>query len=147
MLRDALGCGHEVAVETVDAQPRAELLGCSGAGEHELRGACEPPQLAGDGVEQRAVHARDDDELRFHRGGRLGKGVDRRVGTEKEDPPAVRAEDEAERDQPDVVSFAGRAREDGEGPPPRPALRQIGDEWERGELEGGEEHFATTLIR
>ena len=28
-----------------------------------------------------------------------------------------------------------------------PALRQIGDEWERGELEVGEEHFATTLIR
>jgi methanogenic corrinoid protein MtbC1 len=28
-----------------------------------------------------------------------------------------------------------------------PALRQIGDEWDRGELEVGEEHFATTLIR
>ncbi|HEX6952835.1 MAG TPA: B12-binding domain-containing protein [Gaiellaceae bacterium] len=28
-----------------------------------------------------------------------------------------------------------------------PALREIGDEWERGELEIGQEHFATTLIR
>ncbi len=28
-----------------------------------------------------------------------------------------------------------------------PALREIGDEWERGELEVGEEHFATTVIR
>jgi MerR family transcriptional regulator, light-induced transcriptional regulator len=28
-----------------------------------------------------------------------------------------------------------------------PALREIGDEWERGELEIAEEHFATTLIR
>jgi len=28
-----------------------------------------------------------------------------------------------------------------------PVLREIGDEWERGELEVGEEHFATTVIR
>jgi MerR family transcriptional regulator, light-induced transcriptional regulator len=28
-----------------------------------------------------------------------------------------------------------------------PALREIGDEWERGELGIGEEHFATTVIR
>ncbi len=28
-----------------------------------------------------------------------------------------------------------------------PALRQIGDEWERGELEVGQEHFASNLVR
>ena len=28
-----------------------------------------------------------------------------------------------------------------------PALREIGDEWERGELEIGQEHFATNLVR
>jgi methanogenic corrinoid protein MtbC1 len=28
-----------------------------------------------------------------------------------------------------------------------PALRQIGDEWERGELEIGQEHFASNLVR
>jgi methanogenic corrinoid protein MtbC1 len=28
-----------------------------------------------------------------------------------------------------------------------PALREIGDEWERGALEVGQEHFASTLIR
>ena len=60
---------------------------------------------------------------------------------------AVRAYDEAALHAVLDEAFAGFALETVLGELILPALREIGDGWERGELEVGQEHFATNVIR
>jgi DNA-binding transcriptional MerR regulator len=60
---------------------------------------------------------------------------------------AVRAYDEAALHAVLDEAFAGFALETVVGDLLLPTLREIGDAWERGELEIGQEHFATNLVR
>jgi DNA-binding transcriptional MerR regulator len=60
---------------------------------------------------------------------------------------AVRAYDEAAVHAVLDEALAGFALEAVLGELILPALRTIGDEWERGELEVGQEHFATNVLR
>ena len=88
-----------------------KLVRCAGACERERHRPGQPAEAGGLRLEQGGVEARDDDECRPCRLGRVGECSDRRVRAEKEDPPGVRAQHEREREQGDVVHLAGCAGE------------------------------------
>lgn len=94
----------------------AELARGPGAAEGHGRVAGEPTEPGGLGLEQRRVGARDYDERRVARVRGFLQRLGWSVRAEEQDPPAVRAEREPERQQADVVLFAGCAREQRERP-------------------------------
>jgi hypothetical protein len=124
---------------------RRKIKPCLAAGDCSLKVPRQPPIAAKPGrgalddlhLEQGGVEARDDNERRPCRLGRVGERCDRRVRAEKEDPPGVRAQDEGEREQGDVVHLAGctgekskRARSSAPEPgkPKQPAADEVARE-------------------
>ena len=105
--RDFVGCRYEISVQAAGAEAGAELVRCAWACERERHRPGQPAEAGSLRLEQGGVEARDDDERRPRRLGRAGERCDRRVRAEKEDPPGVRAQDEREREQGDVVHLAG----------------------------------------
>jgi hypothetical protein len=106
---------------------------CAGACERERHRPGQPAEAAGLRFEQGGVEARDDDERRACRLGCAGERCDRRVRAEKENPPEVRAQDEREREQGDVVHLTGCTGEQSKracsaAPEPRKRKQPAADE-------------------
>ena len=125
--RNLVGCRNEISVEAASAETDGKLVRCARACERKRDHPGKPAKSGGLPLEQGGVEARDDGERRPGRLGRAGERRGRRVGAEKEDPPAVRAQDEREREQGDVVLLArcaGEKRERALAAAPEPGERK-----------------------
>ena len=101
----------------------AQLVRCARACERQRHRPSQPAEARGLRLEQGGVEARDDEKRGPRRLGRVGDRCDRSVRAEKEDPPRVRAQDEGEREQGDVVHLAGCAGEESQRAASRPQNR------------------------
>src|SRR3712207_4523089 len=85
----------------------------------------EPAKLSALGTEAGCADGAENDEERLEQARGLADALERRVSPEVDDPPAARAQCEAERDQAQVVLLTRRAGEQGARPEPAaPPTRQ-----------------------